>query len=140
MSKFSIHDVPFRWLSEEDKLEKIKADMSNFTYFKEFAKAHESHLLYLGRLFSPSKSEEGKKKYDDFLSSLISTKKAKTYNEIVELALTTECFTDFVKDYPVEYDYCSRSSRKWLSSLRLEVEEKKPGWDNGKRKPTKVTV
>lgn len=139
INHFSIHNVPFRWLFDEDKLKKIEYDRDTCSSFNEFNKKFKSHSTFLGRLYKPKLSKEGKIKYDEFFSSLQKNKTEKTYEEIIELALKCDNFKMFVKTYPVEYDYCTRKGRKWINPLRIDMEKRVPGWDNGSKSPNHIT-
>jgi hypothetical protein len=127
-------------LSEEDKLKKIEFDRDTCTSFNEFNKKFQSHATYLGRLFRPKLSKEGRKKYDQFFSSLEKTKSEKTFDDIIELALECDNFKVFCETHPIEYDYCTKSQRLWITPLRIEMEKRISGWDNGAKSPNHITA
>lgn len=135
----TIHKVPFKWLSTEDKMKKIEFDRNTCSHFAEFNKKFQSHSIYLSKLYKPKTSEEGKKKYDEFFSSLIKTKTERTFEDIILCAEKCENFRDFQNKYPIEYDYCTRAGRKWILPLRAEMEKRIKGWDNGQKSPKRIT-
>jgi hypothetical protein len=130
-------------LSTKERMDLIKKDMEQkdkkgnrkYVFFKDFSKDYAHHMIWLSKYFKPKESTENRKKYDLFFSSLIRTKTEKSYNDILKLSLTKHSFLIFKEDCPVEYDYCSRNKRNWVTQLRIDCETIKPGWDNGKKKP-----
>ena len=139
INHLTIHNVPFKWLSDEDKIKKIEYDRNTCSSVNEFNKKFQKHSQYLGKLYRPKLSKEGKIKYDEFFSPLEKTKTERTFEDIIELALGCDNFKVFCEKYPIEYSYCTKAGRKWINPLRIEMEKRISGWDNGSKSPNHIT-
>lgn len=134
VDKFGIENVDFKFLTDDEKLEVCKLQITKYTSLTEFAEKSPTHYNYLIRRFRPSKSEEGRKEYDKIISSLeIKKKGVIDYNDVVICAKNESNFTSFKENNPSFYDYLVNSRR--ITDFRLEMEDENPGWDNGLHKP-----
>ena len=134
INKFGIENVEFKFLTDDEKLEVCKLQITKYKTLTEFAKKSPTHYNYLIRRFKPSKSEEGRIEYDKIILSLeIKKKGIIDYNNVVICAKNELNFKTFIKNHSDYYDFLVNSRK--ITDFRLEMEDEIPGWDNGLHKP-----
>jgi len=134
VDKFGIENVEFKFLTDDEKLEVCKLQITKYTTLTEFAEKSPTHYNYLIRRFKPSKSEEGRTEYDNIISFLETKKKGIIdYDDVVICAKNESNFKTFKTNHQSYYDFLVNSRK--ITDFRLEMEDQIPGWDNGLHKP-----